>query len=279
MNDQSASISTVSYVGGMFAYLVRSVRSRLKITVLAVLVAALIVFAADWMRPVVYAAQAVMRVGRVDGADVAPMSSIVFQMNSVSFKRRAVGGADESVDSGDKGHKLILDSFVVRPATSDMLTLFVGAASEHTATEAIQAAVRVLNADQEKIRAIALSELDTQITLVDSNIASLTRIRESLASPGSIASSAESDPASLMLRRVWLLDLIARNEEKLAAATSERRALAERIGPSKTYPATLVDDVAIRQISPNPFRHAIFAAGIVLLLMLVYAMVRKPISI
>ncbi|MCP1764429.1 hypothetical protein [Bradyrhizobium japonicum] len=275
MRDATASLSAVSYVGGMFSYLTRAVRFRLKSVVLIPLVAALVVFVADWMRPVGYAAQAVVRVGRVDGAEVAPMSSIVFQMNSASFKRRAFGTADSSADGDAKARRLILDSFDVRPATSEMLALSVGAPSEQAATEALQAAVRTLNADQEKIRAPALSEVNTQIALVDSNIASLIRVREELASLGSIG---VSDPASLMLRRVWLLDLIVRNEEKLVAATNDRRALAERMGPSKTYPATLSDDVTVRQVSPNPLRHAIFAGAIVLLIMLVYAMVSRPAS-
>ncbi|OSJ21480.1 hypothetical protein BSZ19_49660 [Bradyrhizobium japonicum] len=262
----------------MFNYLARSVRFRLKSIVLIPLVAALVVFVGDWMRPVGYAAQAVVRVGRVDGAELAPMSSIVFQMNSASFKRRAFGTADSSAAGDAKARRLILDSFDVRPATSEMLALFVGAPSEQAATEALQAAVRTLNADQEKIRALALSEVNTQIALVDSNIASLIRVREELASLGSIGPSAASDPASMILRRVWLLDLIVRNEEKLVVATNDRRALAERIGPSKTYPATLSDDVTVRQVSPNPLRHAIFAAAIVLLIMLVYAMVSRPAS-
>lgn len=274
MRDTTASISTVAYIGGMFSFLARSVRFRLKTVVLATLVAAVVVFVGDWMRPVVYAAQGVMRVGRIDGADVAPMSSIVLQMNSTSFKRRAFGSANASTDA--KSRKLILDSFEVRPATAELLTLFVGAMSEQAAAEALQAAVRTLNADQEKIRAPKLAEINTQVGLVDSNIASLTRVREALASPGSIAPESASDPASLMLRRVWVLDLIARNEEKLAAATNDRRALAERIGLSKTYPATLSDDVTLRQVSPSPLRHAIFAAAIVLLIMLVYAMVSRP---
>lgn len=278
MRDTTASISTVAYIGGMFSFLARSVRFRLKTVVLTTLVAAVVVFVGDWMRPVVYAAQGVMRVGRIDGADVAPMSSIVLQMNSTSFKRRAFGSADASAGGDAKSRKLILDSFEVRPATAELLTLFVGAVSEQAAAEALQAAVRTLNADQEKIRAPKLAEINTQVGLVDSNIASLTRVREALASPGSIAPESANDPASLMLRRVWVLDLIARNEEKLAAATNDRRALAERTGLSKTYPATLSDDVTLRQVSPSPLRHAIFAAAIVLLIMLVYAMVSRPTS-
>ncbi|WBL76445.1 hypothetical protein I3J27_25890 [Bradyrhizobium xenonodulans] len=278
MRDTTTSISTVAYIGGMFSFLARSVRFRLKTVVLTTLLAAVVVFVGDWMRPVVNAAQGVMRVGRIDGADVAPMSSIVLQMNSTSFKRRAFAGADASAGGDAKSRKLILDSFEVRPATAELLTLFVGAANEQAAAEALQAAVRTLNADQEKIREPKLAEINIQVGLVDSNIASLTRVREALASPGSIAPESANDPASVMLRRVWVLDLIARNEEKLAAATNDRRALAERIGLSKTYPATLSDDVTIRQISPSPLRHAIFAAAIVLVIMLVYAMVSRPTS-
>lgn len=275
MRDPTASISTVTYLGGMFNYLAGAVRFRLKAIVLTTLVVALVVFFLDWMRPVVYAAQGVVRLGRVDGADVAPISSIVLQMNSRSFKRRAFG-SDTSSGSDAKSRKLIHDSFNVRPATAEMLTMFVGAPNEQAASEALEAAVRTLNSDQEKIRAPLVAEINAQIALVDSNIASLTRVRESLASPDSAAPAPEAEPASIMLRRVWVLDLIARNEEKLMAATNDRRMLAERLGPSKSYPATLNDDVTIRQVSPMPLRHAIFAAALVLLIMLVYAMVRRP---
>ncbi|MCA1471233.1 hypothetical protein I6F09_25545 [Bradyrhizobium sp. IC3195] len=278
MRNPTASISTVAYVGGMLGYLARAIKFRAKAIVLIPLAAALVVFVVDWMRPIVYAADALVRVGRVDGAEVAPISSIVFQMNSMSFKRRAFEAAGSSADGDAKARQLVLDSFNVRPASSEMLALFVGAPSEQAATEALQAAVRTLNADQDKIRAPALSEINTRIALIDSNIASLTRVREALSSPESIAPSAENDPASLILRRIWLLDLIARNEEKLVEATNDRRALAERIGPSRTYPATLSDDVTVRKISPNPLRRAIFAGAIVLLIVLVYAMLRKPIS-
>ena len=62
----------------------------------------------------------------------------------------------------------------------------------------------------------------------------------------------------------------------MAAANNDRRAHATRIGPSKTYPATLNDDALIRQISPRPARNAIFAGAIALLVLLLYAMMSGP---
>jgi hypothetical protein len=163
-----------------------------------------------------------------------------------------------------------------RPQTSDLLLLTVDSASEQSANAALQAAVRVLNADQEKLRAPILTELNTQMAMIEANIASLMRVREALALTDSISPSASADAASFALRRVWLLDLQSRNEEKLAGATSERRGLATRLGPSKSYPATLNDDVAIRQVSPRPVRHAVFAGAIVLLALLIYTMLSRP---
>ena len=133
-----------------------------------------------------------------------------------------------------------------------------------------------MNQDQEKLRDPVLSDLNAQLALVDANVASLTRIRESLSTADLMTTSAPVDPSSLALRRVWLLDVTMRNEERLAAATAERRLLAGRIGPAKTYPAVLSEDVTITKVSPRPVRHAIFAGAIALLALLLYAMIRMP---
>lgn len=275
MNDTSASISSVAYVGGMLAKFSRTVRPRLPLIVLGTLVAMLVVFLADRARAPLYAAEATMRLGRLDGADVMQAQSTAIHMGSAAFKRR-VEDALNSSSGGDKGPQQILDGFSVRTQTSDLLSLTAYGASERSATGALQAAVRVLNADQEKLRAPVLAEFNSQMAMIDTNVASLMKVREALASTDSIASSASTDPTSLALRRVWLLELQSRNEEKLAATANERRALAMRLGPSKTYPATLGDDLAISQVSPRPLRHALFAGTIVLLALLLYTMLSRP---
>ncbi|OAF01238.1 hypothetical protein AYJ54_29630 [Bradyrhizobium centrolobii] len=275
MNDTSASISSVDYVGGMLGYLGQSVRARLRLIVLGTLIAMLVVFVVDRTRPAVYSAEATMQLGRVDGADVMPMQSTVLHMNSAPFRRR-VAEAIGSAGGGDKAEERLFDNFTVRPQTSDLASLTVNGPSEQRTTEALQAILRTLNADQEKLRLPVLEELNTQMALIDANVASLMKVRETLASMDAVAPSSSTDPASLALRRVWLLDLVSRNEDRLAVATSERRALATRIGPSKTYPATLGDDVTIRQVSPRPFRYAAFAGAIALLALLLYAMMSKP---
>ncbi|EJN12813.1 hypothetical protein PMI42_03819 [Bradyrhizobium sp. YR681] len=273
MNDTSASISSVAYVGGMLANFNQTVRSRLPLLIVGTLVAMLVVFLADRARAPLYVAEATMRLGRLDGADVMQAQSTAIHMGSAAFKRRVEDAMPPS-SGDDKGQ--VLDSLSVRPQTFDLLSLSVYGASEQAANAALQAAVRVLNADQEKIRTPLLAEFNIQMAMVEANIASLMKVRESLASADSISPSASADPASLALRRVWLLDLQARNEEKLAAATNDRRALATRLGPSKSFPAALSDDVTIRQVSPRPVRHAFFAGAIVLLALLLYTMLSRP---
>ncbi|MFK4500876.1 hypothetical protein ABIF86_005167 [Bradyrhizobium japonicum] len=274
MNDTMASPSSVAYVRGMLTHFGRLVRARLPLIVVGTLAAVLVVFLADRARPTFYAAEATMRLGRIDGADVMQPQSTAIHMDSVAFKRRVEEAMNAS--SGDKDREHILEGFSVRPQTADLLSLTVHGTSEQSATSALQAAVRVLNADQEKLRAPLLAELNSQMGIIDTNIASLMRIRESLTSKDSISPPAATDPASAAIGRVWLLDLQSRNEERLAGATNDRRALATRLGPSKSYPAVLSDDVAIRRVSPRPVRDALFAGAIVLLALLIYTMLSRP---
>jgi hypothetical protein len=275
MNDSSPSLSSVAYLGGMLGYFSQSVRARLLIIIAGPLIATLAVFFADRTRPAVYSAEATMRLGRIDGVDVMQAQSTAIHMNSPAFTRRVAEALGAS-SGGNMTAGQILNSLSVRPETSDLLSLTIHADDERRATEALQAIVRVLNADQEKLRAPVLAELNGQMAMIDANLASLMKVREMLASTDTITPSASSDPASLALRRIWLLDLLSRNEAGLAGATSDRRALATRLGPSKTYPATLGDDIAVRQIAPRPIRHALFAGAIALLALLLYAMMSRP---
>lgn len=275
MNDTSASISSVAYVGGMLGSLGQSARARLRLIVLGTLIAMLVVFVVDRMRPAVYSADATIRLGRIDGGDVMPMAATALHMNSAPFKRR-VEEAVGSAAGGDKGGEQTFNGFSVRPETPELASVTVSGPSEQRVTEALQAILRTLNADQEKLRLPVLGELNAQLAMIDANIASLRKVRETLAATESITPPTPGDPVALALRRVWLLDLVSRNEERLANATNERLAFATRLGLSKSYPATLNDDATIRQISPRPARNAVFAGALALLVLLLYAMMTEP---
>ncbi|WP_439409352.1 hypothetical protein ACNJX9_14675 [Bradyrhizobium sp. DASA03076] len=276
MSEVQPRISVAEYVGGLSTFLARSIRKRLSTIALGTLAAMFAVFLVSQMMPATYSATAGVRLARVDGADLMTPQATAIQMNLRTFLTQALDAAGPAVGRDDRGRSLILESFNARPNTADSLTLVVTAASETQARDALEAGVNQLNKEQERLRAPLVSELDAQLALADANIASLTRIRESLATSDSIAPSASGDPAALALRRLWLLDLATRNEERLAAAKVERRALASRLGPTKTYPASLSDDVTTAQSSPRPVRHAIFAGAIALLALLLYGMIRMP---
>ncbi len=276
MSEMRTRISIAAYVDELSTFLGRSVRTQLITIVSGTLAAMLIVFLVSQMLPATYTATTDVRLARIDGADLMTPQATAAKMNLRTFLARALDSAGPAEIRDSRGQRLILDSFNARPKTTDSLTLVVRAASEQQARNALEAAVRQLNNDQEKLRSPLLSELGAELAAADANIASLTRIRESLATTDSITPSS-GDPAALALRRVWLLDLTARNDEKLAAALAERRALAAKIGPTKTYPASLSDDdVTTDQTSPQPIRHAIFAGAIALLAMVLYAMIRMP---
>lgn len=276
MSEVHPRISIAEYVGGLSTFLGRSVQRRLSTIALGTLAVMFAVFVVSQMAPATYSATAGVRLARVDGADLMTPQATASQMNLRTFLARALDAAGLTAGRDDRGRSLILDSFNARPNTADSLTLVVVAASEKQARDALEAAVSQLNKEQEKLRAPLVSELEAQLVLADANVGSLTRIRESLATSDSITPSAAGDPSALAFRRVWLLDLTSRNEERLAAANAERRGLASRMGPTKTYPASLSDDVITAQLSPRPIRHAIFAGAIALLVLLLYAMIRMP---
>ncbi|WP_128926858.1 hypothetical protein [Bradyrhizobium guangxiense] len=276
MSNAQPQISILEYFGGLSTFLDRSVRKRLGMIAIGTLAVMFAVFLVSQMAPATYTATAGVRLARVDGADLMTPQATAAQMNQRMFLVRALGASGAVAGPDDRGRSLILDSFNARPNVADALTLVVTAASEKQARDALEAAVNELNKEQEKLRAPLVSELSAQLALEDENIVSLTRIRESLATSDLISPSAPGDASALVLRRVWLLDLTTKNEERLAAANAERRRLVSRMGPSKTYPASLSEDVIVVQSSPRAIRHAIFAGAIALLALLVYAMIRMP---
>lgn len=276
MSNAQPQISILEYFGGLSTFLDRSIRKRLGTIAIGTLAVMFAVFLVSQMAPVAYTATVGVRLARVDGADLMTPQATATQMNQRTFLVRALDASDAVAGRDDRGRNLILDSFNARPNVADSLTLVVTAASEKQARDALEAAVKELNKEQEKLRAPLVSEISAQLALEDENIVSLTRIRESLATSDSISPSAPGDASALVLRRVWLLDLTTKNEERLAAANAERRKLVSRMGPMKTYPASLNEDVIVVQSSPRAIRHAIFAGAIALLAMLVYAMIRMP---
>ncbi|QPF93881.1 hypothetical protein [Bradyrhizobium commune] len=276
MSERQAQISIAVYADELSTFFGRSVGRRLITIASGTLAVMLIVFLVSQMMPAIYTATATVRLARVDGQDLSTPQATAVQMNSPAFINRAMAAASAADRGDDRNRRTILDNFDARPKTSDSLTLVAAAASAEQVRNALEAAIRQLNNDQEMLRGPLLSDINAQIAVTDANIASLMRIRESLATADSITPSAPGDPSTLALRRVWLLDLTTRNEERLAIASAERRALEARIGPTKTYPASLSDDVTVVQVSPRPVRHAIFAGAIALLALLLYAMIRTP---
>ena len=270
-------ISLDGYVGGLSRFLSLAVRNRLSMIAIGTLAVMLAVFLVSQLASATYTATGGVRLARVDGAELMTPQATAAQMNQRMFVARALDASGAAADRNDRGRNLLLDSFTARPNAADSLTLVVTAASEKQARDALEAVVNQLNKEQEKRRAPVIEELNDQLALIDANIGSLTRIRETLATSDSISSSTPDDGSSLVLRRVWLLDLTTKNEERLAAARAERHDLVSRMGPTKTYPASLSDDdVSIAQSSPRPVRNAIFAGAIALLALLVYAMIRMP---
>src|SRR4051794_71052 len=91
----SASPSTVpgdQYLIGLLAFLCRTIRANVFLTVLLPLASITIAYAAALQMPVVQTAQASIRLGRVDGAEGIGLMAAVSRINSLPFKQRVVQG-------------------------------------------------------------------------------------------------------------------------------------------------------------------------------------------
>ena len=78
MSASPSSVPGDQYLLGLFMFLCRTIRANLFLTVLLPLASMAIAYvAAQWM-PIVYTAQASIRIGKVDGAEAISLTGAVF---------------------------------------------------------------------------------------------------------------------------------------------------------------------------------------------------------
>jgi hypothetical protein len=283
MNDGRGLVSGDRYLSGLFMILYQAIRTHLFLIVSATLAVMAIAYFAAQQLPVVYSAQASVRLGRLAGAEIVTAQAAVARMQSQTFKRNILKSMNLPLE-GSQSALLIFSSLNARPETPDTLAVSVRGVTEQQARQAIDVAVHLLREEEEaSFLGPFLTDLNAQVAAVDTNIASLLNIRESLSSlSGASANDVTApvpsggDSVPLALSRVWLLDLASRNEERLATARRDRNALVARSSPSKTYPMALGDDVVTSPVSYQPAKIMIFAGGFTLLGLLFYVMLRRP---
>ena len=267
------------YLGGLLMFLFRTIRANLSLTVLLPLASVLIAYLAALQMPVVYTAQGSIRLGRVDGAESISLVGAVSRINSLSFKQRVVRKMSFPAAEGARPAQLVFASLTARQEIADAVSVSVRAITAQQAREIVAVAVGLLNEDQRKTWEPLEADIKEQLATYDATISSLRETGDSLAAiTKEDTRKASGDPASVMLRSVWLSDLVSRNEQRLVTARSERHALSTRLGSWRTYPTALLDEPFV---SPGfavarPLTIAIFAGAVVFLVFLIRAMLRQP---
>jgi hypothetical protein len=286
MSEGRSLVSGDQYLAGLLIFFWRAVRKQLVlIFILPLVVMAIAFFAASQLTPI-YAAQSSLRIGRVDGTEAISSKAAAARINSSSFKERVVRSMDLSAAGDRRAAQLVFDSLTARPEeTGDSLVVSVRGFSEDRLRQTLEAVMRLLNDEQEKIQAPLVANIRAQLSALDASIANLSATQRSLSDlvkasiPGATPDAQSSDSASqALLRSVLLADLVSRNEQRLVTAKAERYALETRINPWKTYPTSFVDDIFAPRtpVSPRPVATTLLAGGVALLGCLLYALAFGP---
>jgi hypothetical protein len=277
MSGPPAAVPGDQYLGGLFMFLYRAIQQHLLLTILLPLVAMTIAYLAAQQLPAVYTAQGGMRIGRVDGAE-APAGAVT-RINSPSFKQHLVRVMSLPLSDSTWPSQLIFASLSAKQETPDSVALTVRATTAQQARDALAAVVGLLNEQQQRIREPLEADIKEQLATYDVTIAGLLATRESLSvlAKDDPKEALPADPASAALRRIWLLDLLSRNEQRLNQARAERRALAARLGAWNTYPAALLNDAFVSKgfSIARPVTIAVFAGGAVFLMVVIGILLRE----
>jgi hypothetical protein len=277
MSDARSMISGDQYVVGLLMFFWRAVRKHLFLVLLLPLVAMAVGYFTALQLPPVYVAQGSIRVGRVDGAEALSLLGAVTRVNSPSFRKRVVQSMNLPGAEVGRSAQLIFGSLTAKQETQETVAISARAATSQQAREAVAIAVGLLNQDQRKTWEPLEADIKEQLAASDTAIANLLEVKDSLAAQMKDDSkAAPADPASAAMRRVWLSDLVSRNEQGLSAARNERHGLAARLGAWKTYPASLVDEVFVTPgfVFARPAAVAIVSGAIVFLLVLLGVLFR-----
>jgi hypothetical protein len=278
MSVEQGPISADQYVGGLLMFFYRAVRRNLLLVIILPVVVAALAFAIARQFPPVYGAQASIRLGRFDGAELMSLQSAVARINSPTFKQRALQAMNLPVVGKDRAAQLVAGSLTARSETSDMVAVTVNAPTVQQVRQALDVTVQLLNEEQDRIRQPLMADINEQLANIDANIVSLSQARDSLSAAAKAIEAQPADPASAGFRTVWLLDLASRNEQRLTIAKAERHAMVARLGSWKTYPTTLLDGTFLspRVVSVSSARIAIVAGLAMLLACILYALMREP---
>jgi hypothetical protein len=222
--------------------------------------------------PIIYKAQGSIQIGKMDGADATSLAAAVSRINSPSFKQRVVQAMNLPAADGSRSAQMILGSLIAKQDPPENVAVGVSAPTAQHARDVVVATVGLLSEEQSRIWSPLEAEIKDQIAASDAAIADLKTIRQSLSGLAKeYPKEPVGDPASAALQRLWLTDLISRNEQRLAAVSAERRTLSAKLSAPKTYSTALVDDAFVSSgfAFARPSTIAILAGAMVFLLCLI----------
>ena len=115
MSEKRILISGHQYLGGLFIFFYRAVRTSLPLMIVAtLLVTAIAYFAAPQPAPI-YRAQASVQGGRVAGTETMGLQAAAARVNGQSFKRQVLQLMNLPAVESDRASRLFFDSLAARP--------------------------------------------------------------------------------------------------------------------------------------------------------------------
>jgi hypothetical protein len=277
MSEERSLGSGHQYLGGLCTFLYRAVRNSLPLMIVVTLLVMVIAYFVTPRPAPIYGAQASVQIGRVAGAEAMSLQASAAHVNARSFKRRVLQAMNLPAVEDDRASRLFSESLTARPEEFGTLSVNIRGSSEQQVRQTLDLVVRLLNQDQGKVSDPILADINTQLTEIDANIASLIKAREALLALTK-ASTTDARPEGQAddLRSLLVLDVLSRNENLRINEQADRRELASRLGPSNTYPTAIVDDVLVSSApgAPRPSRTALLAGVLTFVGFLLYALLR-----
>ena len=196
----------------------------------------------------------------------------VSRINSPSFKQRVFQKISSPDADRSKPAQTMVGTLTARQEATDTVAVSARAATAKV-RDVVIATAELLNEEQSRIWRPVEADIKEQLANSDATIAGVETMRQSLSG---LVKELPVDPVSAVLQKLWMFDLISRNEQRLAAVTAERRALSVRLSPARNYPTALVDDAFVSSgfAVARPTAIAIAAGAAVFLLMLIGVMLR-----
>ena len=146
--------------------------------------------------------------------------------------------------------------------TGDVIELRVRAYSPDQARAWIEATAAQLIAEHEALAAPSVERLRSQLS---ENERSLSSARQVARGPGQGHRDAGQDqPGERFSESVYQLNMRIATDAEIRGLESQRMALLEASGPTRTYPTSLVGEIHVSDKPVSPRRALIFAAGILL---------------